>query len=169
VSALGGRVYHEPLHVSGIGSVAVIADPFGAVLNVFAPDKPSKMHDLSLPGEVCWHELLSDDPEAALAFYAQIFGWKKSRDFDMGPIGTYVLFNSGGPDIGGLFKRPSHIPVSAWVYYVQVDNVDLAVARATSKGATLCNGPMTVPGGARIAQLSDPQGAAFAVHENPKV
>jgi len=27
------------------------------------------------------------------------------------------------------------------------------------------NGPMEVPGGARIAQLLDPQGAVFALHQ----
>ncbi len=30
------------------------------------------------------------------------------------------------------------------------------------------NGPMDIPGGARIAQLTDPQGAAFALHAQPK-
>ncbi len=32
----------------------------------------------------------------------------------------------------------------------------------------LCRGPMTVPSGARVAQLSDPQGATFMLHERPK-
>jgi predicted enzyme related to lactoylglutathione lyase len=30
------------------------------------------------------------------------------------------------------------------------------------------NGPMDVPGGGRIAQLADPQGAVFALHQSPK-
>jgi len=30
------------------------------------------------------------------------------------------------------------------------------------------NGPMDVPGGGRIAQPTDPQGAAFALHQAPK-
>jgi uncharacterized protein len=46
---LGGRVYHEPMDVAGIGRIAIIADPFGAVLNVFAPAKPMKAHDRALP------------------------------------------------------------------------------------------------------------------------
>jgi len=35
-------------------------------------------------------------------------------------------------------------------------------------GGKLMNGPMEVPGGAHIAQLRDPQGAVFALHENAK-
>jgi hypothetical protein len=55
-----------------------------------------------------------------------------------------------------------------WLPYVQVADLDAAIARATSKGARVMNGPMEVPGGARIAQLTDPQGAAFALHKAPK-
>jgi len=39
-----------------------------------------------------------------------------------------------------------------------------ALARAKNRGAQLMNGPMDVPGG-RIAQLTDPQGAVFALHQ----
>jgi predicted enzyme related to lactoylglutathione lyase len=55
-----------------------------------------------------------------------------------------------------------------WLYYVDVVDLDAAVGRATKRGAKLMNGPMEVPGGARIAQLMDPQGAAFALHQLPK-
>jgi predicted enzyme related to lactoylglutathione lyase len=35
-------------------------------------------------------------------------------------------------------------------------------------GARVLNGPMQVPGGARIVQLMDPQGAAFSLHERAR-
>ena len=168
VKLLGGRVYHGPVDVAGIGRIAVIADPFGAVLNVFAPAKPMKAHDPALPGEVCWHELLSDDPARSLAFYGELFGWAKSGEHAMGALGTYTLFGCGGRDLGGMFKRPKDVPVSAWVYYFQVRDVDAAIARCAASGGRLCRDPMAVPSGARVAQLVDPQGAVFAVHENPK-
>ena len=40
--------------------------------------------------------------------------------------------------------------------------------RATKAGGKVVNGPMEVPGGDRIAQIVDPQGAAFAVHSKAK-
>ena len=55
-----------------------------------------------------------------------------------------------------------------WLYYVDTKNLDAAIARATKRGARVMNGPMEEPGGARIAQLVDPQGAAFALHQLPK-
>jgi len=42
--------------------------------------------------------------------------------------------------------------------------LDAALRRATTRGAKVLSGPMDVPGGGRIAQLQDPQGAAFALH-----
>jgi uncharacterized protein len=54
-----------------------------------------------------------------------------------------------------------------WGYYTEVPNLDAAIARATKQGAELLNGTVEVPGGARIAQLRDPQGAAFAPYQMP--
>ena len=42
-----------------------------------------------------------------------------------------------------------------------------ALARAKERGARVLNGPMEVPGGQRIVQLMDPQGAAFALVTPP--
>jgi predicted enzyme related to lactoylglutathione lyase len=55
-----------------------------------------------------------------------------------------------------------------WIYYTDVADLDAAMARATKHGAKVMNGPMEVPGGARIVQMMDPQGAAFALHESKK-
>ena len=47
---------------------------------------------------------------------------------------------------------------------LNVDDLEAAMGRATRMGAKLLNGPMEVPGNARVAQLMDPQGVAFALH-----
>jgi len=68
-----------------------------------------------------------------------------------------------------MFTKGKDIPLPPhWLYYVQVDDLDASIERAKAKDAKLLNGPMEVPGGARIAQLMDPQGAAFALHEPAK-
>ena len=41
---------------------------------------------------------------------------------------------------------------------------DYATERVKALGGQVLNGPMDVPGGDRIAQCLDPQGAAFPVH-----
>jgi predicted enzyme related to lactoylglutathione lyase len=162
---LGGRVYVEAHDIPKIGRSAIIGDPQYAPIGVFKPSAPMALHDSTKAGEFCWHELLAGDHEAAFAFYAKLFGWKKSRDFDMGPMGNYLIYGIDGVDLGGMFTKPKEMQGPPhWVYYVEVSDLDAAIARAKDKGAKLLNGPMDVPGGARIAQLDDPQGGGFALH-----
>jgi predicted enzyme related to lactoylglutathione lyase len=164
---LGGRVLTEPSDYPNVGRLAVIADPQGAVINVFTPKQPLHERDRSKPGELTWSELLAADHEAAFRFYAALFGWKKKRDFDIGPLGQYLVFGVGDHEVGGIFTKPKHLPAPPhWLYYVQVADLEAAIGGAKAKGGKLVNGPMEVPGGARIAQLDDPQGAGFALHEN---
>ncbi len=68
-------------------------------------------------------------------------------------------------DAGGtVFTKGPEMPgPAAWLYYIRVDDLDASVEKAKSTGAKLLNGPMDVPGGDHIAQLMDPQGAAFAL------
>src|SRR3712207_7437107 len=57
-----------------------------------------------------WHELHAADGAAAFEFYAAMFGWTRSDALDMGPLGTYQLFaTGGGPDaVGGMMRSEEH-------------------------------------------------------------
>jgi predicted enzyme related to lactoylglutathione lyase len=169
VRTLGGGVFMEPKDYPTVGRLAVIADPQGAPINVYKPKGPMKLRDSSKPGAFIWHELVTTDHVAAFAFYSKVFGWQKRSEFDMGPMGKYLIYGDASQDFGGMFTRGQNMPMAPlWFYYIQTTNLDAAVERAKSKDARLLNGPMEVPRGARIAQLSDPQGAIFALHEAKK-
>jgi len=166
---LGGVVYKAPEDIPTVGRYAVIADPQGAAIAIFKPSRAMALHDGCTPGEFCWRELLTSDSAAAFKFYSQLFGWKSMQDMDMGPMGTYRIYGLGDERIGGMMTKPPGAPMpSMWLYYIDVPDLEAAVARAAKLGAKLMNGPMDVPGGARIAQFMDPQGAAFALHQRPK-
>jgi hypothetical protein len=169
VKELGGKIHHGPEDIPTVGRFAVIADPQGAFLSVFQPTGDMmNLHDTSKPGEFCWSELVTSDSAAAFAFYTRLFGWKVLEDMNMGEMGTYRVFGLGDIRVGGMMTTPkgSKMP-PVWGYYTQVLNLDVAIERATKRGAKVMNGPMEVPGGARIAQLLDPQGAFFALHFIP--
>jgi uncharacterized protein len=168
VKELGGKVHTDPSDIPTVGRFAVIADPQGATISVFTPKDKMELHDLEKEGEFCWNELMTSDLDAAWGFYEKIFGWKKMDDMDMGALGTYRLFGVGEKQLGGMMKIPSGAPMpTAWNYYAQVADIEAAVGRATKQGAKVLNGPMDVPGGGRVAVCMDPQGAAFAMHQNP--
>jgi predicted enzyme related to lactoylglutathione lyase len=168
VKKLGGKIYKEE-EVPTVGRFAIIGDPQGASLSIFTPNSPMTLHDSSKSGEFCWNELMTSDHAAAFNFYSQLFGWKVVQDMDMGPMGTYRVFGIGERQLGGMMTVPKGAPMPPmWLYYAEVPDLDAALARATKKGATTMNGPMDVPGGGRIAQLMDPQRAAFCLHQSPK-
>ncbi len=162
---LGGSVCHDAAPIPDVGSFAIVTDPQGAVFSLFQPQSGMDAHDACKSGEICWRELLTPDSESALAFYSQLLGWKSLRNLEMGPGATYRVFGFD-EHIGGMMTVPNR--PAQWLFYVQTDDLDAGLQRATKRGATVLNGPMDIPGGARIVQLKDPQGATFALHQMPK-
>jgi len=63
-------------------------------------------------------------------------------------------------DLAGIGLR------DGWLCHV--DDLDAALQITKARGGQVLNGPMDVPGGDRVAQCLDPQGGAFALHENAK-
>lgn len=168
VTELGGKIYVPPTEIPTVGRFSVIADPHYATLSVFQPASEMKLHDPKNEGYFCWNELMSADVESGFAFYAELFGWKKFDDMDMGPMGTYRIYGTEAGPQGGIMNLPPGATFPpAWVYYTETKDIDAAVGRATRNGAQLLHGPADVPGGGKIAQLTDPQGAMFALHQSP--
>jgi predicted enzyme related to lactoylglutathione lyase len=164
--ALGGSVHVEPRDIPDVGRFAVLADPQGAAFAVYSPAMdPGDERDFGLQ-QMSWHELATTDWEAGRRFYFELFGWTATEDFDMGPMGTYAMFGRKGRPYGGMFTKPPEMPMPPnWLLYVLVDGLEAAIERVKQGGGQLLHGPESVPGGDRIAQCADPQGAAFALHE----
>lgn len=167
VQAAGGMVCHPATDIPGVGRFATVADPHGAVFNLFkgsGSDAPP-LSSAGAPGTVGWNELYANDLDSAWAFYGGLLGWVKDTAVDMGPMGTYQLFApaAGLPAVGGMMKRPPEVPVACWLHYFNVAAVDAAADRVRAAGGQVLNGPMQVPGGSWIIQCQDPQGAMFAL------
>ena len=83
---LGGKIYVPAFDVEKVGRIAIVADPQGAVIGLYAPagDMPPKSAEPAF-GDISWHELMTTDYEAALAFYGQVFGWRGTQAMEMGP------------------------------------------------------------------------------------
>ncbi|MDE1159404.1 MAG: VOC family protein [Neorhizobium sp.] len=167
---LGGRIERAPDDIPNVGRFAVVADPHGAVLCIMAPLPPENAPREPVagePGTVGWRELYAGNGDEAFDFYAEVFGWTKHHDFDMGPpgsgLGVYRIFAHQGEAIGGMMTRPPTVPVACWSYYFNVEAIDAAIGRITAGGGAIVNGPMEVPGDSWIVQATDPQGAFFCL------
>ncbi|MFT4625615.1 MAG: putative enzyme related to lactoylglutathione lyase [Myxococcota bacterium] len=167
-AALGATTLMAPMDIPTVGRFSVIRDPWGAVIAPFTPANPMTDDGVG-PGLVAWRELMTDDLEGAVGFYADLFGWVETGSMDMGPAGRYPMFGGDAEQmLGGMMTRPVEMPMSAWLYYFNVPDLGAAIARAKAAGGQLVSGPMEVPGGDHVAELRDPQGASFALHELAK-
>ncbi len=166
VKAAGGSIHRAPEDIPGVGRFAVVADPHGAVFMLFreagGPVMPPVAQDAL--GHVGWHELHAGDGASAFAFYAGMFGWTKSEAVDMGAMGIYQTFATGGATaVGGMMTKMPETPAPFWLFYFNVDAIDAAVGRVLAAGGKLIYDPMQVPGGRWIVNCLDPQGAIFAM------
>ena len=164
IEQLGGAVYVPPTDVPNISRFSVVADPQMATLALVTGRRPSQAQSAGLgtPGRVGWHELLAADWEKAFAFYAELFGWQKA-DSHFGAMGTYQGFSARGEPIGGMFTKPASLPLSFWLYYFNIDDIQAAARRVEAGGGQILYGPTEVPGGPWIVHCTDPLGAIFAL------
>ncbi|MGV3769638.1 MAG: VOC family protein [Sphingobium phenoxybenzoativorans] len=161
----GGAIHNPPSDIPDVGRFAVMADPQGAVYNLLKGSSPQEMPSYSggAMGHVSWNELHTTDWEGAFSYYSGLYGWTKEHAMDMGPMGTYQIWNRpDGVTAGGMMNDPN-FPRPVWLFYFQVGNIDAAQARITDNGGSILFGPSEVPGGGWIINAMDPQGAMFAL------
>jgi uncharacterized protein len=164
VKQLGGVVHVPPTDIPNVSRFSVVADPQMATLALFKADQ-GQPAELDMLGGVGWHELLAADWEKAWPFYGELFGWQKAAA-DLGALGTYQLFSAAGQTVGGMFTKPPTVPAPFWLYYFNVDDIDVAARRVKAGGGQILSGPIEVAGGNRTVQCADPQGAIFALVGN---
>ncbi len=127
------------------------------------------------PGTFAWMELGTTDGPRARAFYIELFGWDV-RENPMGPGFTYYIFQLGGKDVAAMYQlMPDQLKLGIpahWLSYVAVTDADAAAAKATTLGGKVVMGPHDAGEHGRMAIITDPQGAVFAVWQaksNPGV
>jgi predicted enzyme related to lactoylglutathione lyase len=165
---LGGTVYGEAFDVGEQGRFAIVQDPSGAVLAAWQTGADIGARRVNDPGCMTWNELHTREPERMAAFYAELFGWEMEAQRENGRL-AYVVIKNAGNSNGGIMpmteQHGDHGDVPPfWLTYFTVSSCEDAVARTRELGGEVVTGPMDV-GAGRIAVLTDPQGAAFAVFE----
>ena len=130
-----------------------------------SPDERAAEH-----GRFVWYELLSTDPQGAVAFYPAVTGWKPEQ-VTIG-AGPYTMWVGAQGPLGGVGELPATARAmgapSFWQANVEVADVDLAVAEIARLGGQVYV-VEDVAGIGRFAIVADPQGAVFAVFTPARV
>jgi predicted enzyme related to lactoylglutathione lyase len=116
------------------------------------------------PGVPCWVDTSQPDPEAAVSFYAGLFGWEFEDRMPADSPGRYFVGQLRGRDVAGVGSQPEGMPPAAvWNTYVSVESADATAAKARDAGGSVLMDPFDILDAGRMAVLADPEGAVFCV------
>jgi uncharacterized protein len=117
-----------------------------------------------IPGVPCWIDTSQPDPEAAIRFYSELFGWQFEDVMPPGSEGKYLSARIRGGDVAAVGSIPEGAPqVATWNTYVWVDSADETAGRVRDAGGTVVMEPFDVMDAGRMAVFADPEGAVFMV------
>src|SRR5262249_33819461 len=129
------------------------------------PGQARKGEVMSRP--VVHFEVMGKDGEKLRSFYARLFGWA----IDAGnPLGYGIVereTNFEGVGIGGgIGDMPEGMP-GHLTFYVEVPDVEAALAQAETLGGRRVMGPSEVQPGVELGQFSDPEGHMVGLLKGP--
>ena len=117
-------------------------------------------------------EIQAEDPERAMKFYADVFGWTFQQWGDQKYWMTMTADkDSKEPGInGGLLPRPAKTTpqecgTNAFVCTVQVENFDESAKKIEAAGGKVAMPKFAIPGMAWQGYFLDTEGNTFGVHQ----
>jgi predicted enzyme related to lactoylglutathione lyase len=110
-------------------------------------------------------EVIGSDAEKLQSYYSELFGWEIDADNPMryGIVPRDVNVNAEGVGIGGgIGPGPEGYPGHV-TFYVEVPDVEAALAKAESLGGSRMMGPEQVAEGVEVGLFTDPEGHVVGV------
>ena len=108
-----------------------------------------------MSNDVNYFEIGSQDPAASKAFYKSLFNWNIGEP----SAAQYSMVNE---DRGGLWDTSAMGGGNWAIFYVQVEDVQMAIDRAQELGATVLI-PLIHNDAIEFAHLTDPLGNRFGI------
>ena len=111
-----------------------------------------------MSNRIAWLEMPSTDVPASAEFYRKLFDWPIVTDLKS----NYVKTSFGRGEMGMGFTPVDETQGAApggVLAYVEVDDVDAALARARALGAPVYQDKTEVPSGGWMAIVGDPGGS----------
>jgi hypothetical protein len=155
---LGGEVLAHPFDVMQAGRMTALRDPTGATVHLWQARDQIGAGRVNDPGCMVWNELATPDPARARDFFSALLGWTIEPEES-----GYGVIMSGGAVNGGI-RPPQDGEPTHWLVYFTTVSIDDTITKLKEAGGSVIAGPADTPVG-RVAAVSDPQGAAFALFE----
>lgn len=166
----GGTVFTPPTSLGQRGTIAVVADPQGAVLALLETrdGDPPDEDDLPSAGRFLWNELWTGEVDAAARFYTSLVSLSvQSVPLETGgePI-EYRILAAGERPRAGVRSQPVEDLDPRWVSYLRVaDEAEMTaiLSRVGSLGGQVVVPATARPEGGLVAIITGPSGAGIAL------
>ncbi|MFZ2803718.1 MAG: VOC family protein [Patescibacteria group bacterium] len=126
-----------------------------------------------MPNRVAHFEITAENPERAVKFYTDVFGWEIKK-WEGGQMEYWMVMTGkreepGGIN-GGLMRRNMPSPAAgqganAFVCTMTVDDYDEMAAKITANGGTVAMPKMALTGMAWQGYFFDTEGNIFGIHQ----
>jgi hypothetical protein len=111
-------------------------------------------------------EIQADDPERAMTFYKEVFGWRFEKQPGL-PVDYWLIATDGIG--GGLLPRPSethgHEGTNAFIQSMRVESFDEAAKKILAHGGEVAFEKFAVPGKCWQGYFIDPDLNTFGIFE----
>lgn len=110
-------------------------------------------------------EIVGKDGEKLQRYYSDLFGWEidASNPMNYGIVAREGNTNADGIGIGGGIGPGPEGYGGHVTFYVEVPDVEAALAQAESLGGTRMMGPETIMDGVELGHFTDPEGHLVGV------
>jgi uncharacterized protein len=110
-------------------------------------------------------EIIGKDADNLRNYYSDLFGWEfdANNPMNYGIVQREANVNAEGIGIGGGVGAGPDGYTGHVTFYVEVPDVEAALAQAESRGGTRVMGPETVTEGVEIGLFNDPEGHVIGV------
>lgn len=110
-------------------------------------------------------EVIGKDAEQLRGYYSELFGWDidANNPMNYGAIQREGNTNADGAGIGGGIGQGPEGYDGHVTFYVEVPDVEAALAKAESLGGSRMMGPEAMAEGVEIGLFNDPEGHVVGV------
>jgi predicted enzyme related to lactoylglutathione lyase len=112
-------------------------------------------------GSVVHFEIPTENPEKALDFFKNVFGWTYQSYGEM----EYWLVDSGEgkhPGINGAITKKQHLFQNV-INTISIDNIEQIIESIKKNGGEIASEIMEVPNVGRVAYFKDPDGNVHGI------
>jgi len=118
--------------------------------------------NLTIAGAPCWIELYTSNPDAAKAFYGDVFGWTVD-DANAEQFGGYFTFLKDGRKVAGGIPSDGQSGPDAWTTYLRSTDAATTAGHVRANGGNVVAEPMAVADLGTMAVVTDVAGACVGI------